>query len=88
MSHAARESRDSVEIFASAGSAHVPVLNQGRLRVVTADGPREEEHPPPRTCTSPSSPTSCGPSASDRDPTVTGEIGAEVSRVLAAIYGS
>ena len=47
VSHATRESRDALEIFGTAGSAHVPVLNQGRLRIVTADGAREEDHPPP-----------------------------------------
>jgi predicted dehydrogenase len=85
VSHATRESRDTIEIFGSAGSAHIPILNQGRLRIVTAAGTREEEHPAPATCTSRSSRIRAAVQA-NRPPTVTGEIGQEVSRVLAAIY--
>ena len=88
VSHAARESRDSVEVFASAGSAHVPVLNQGRLRVVTAAGTREEDHPAPANLHQPLVADFVQAVQGRRDPTVTGEIGEEVSRVLAAIYGS
>ncbi len=88
VSHAARESRDSVEIFGSAGSAHVALLNQGRLRVVTASGTREEEHPAPGNLHQPLVDDFVQSVRERRDPTVTGEIGAEVSRVLAAIYGS
>jgi predicted dehydrogenase len=88
VSHAARESRDSVEVFASAGSAHVPVLNQGRLRVVTAAGAREEDHPAPANLHQPLVADFVQAIQDGRDPTVTGEIGEEVSRVLAAIYGS
>ena len=86
VSHAAKESRDSVEIFASAGSAHVPVLNQGRLRVVTASGTRDEEHPAPANLHEPLVADFVQAVRERRDPTVTGETGAEVSRVLAAIY--
>jgi predicted dehydrogenase len=88
VSHAAKESRDSVEIFASAGSAHVPVLNQARLRVVAASGTREEEHPAPANLHEPLVADFVQAVREGHDPTVTGEIGAEVSRVLAAIYGS
>lgn len=88
VSHAARESRDSVEIFASAGSAHVPVLNQGRLRVVTPSASRDEDHPPPQNLHQPLVADFVQAVRDGGDPTVTGEIGLEVSRVLAAIYGS
>lgn len=88
VSHAARESRDSVEIFASAGSAHVPVLNQGRLRVVTPSASRDEDHPPPPNLHQPLVADFVQAVRDGGDPTVTGEIGLEVSRVLAAIYGS
>src|SRR5258708_940064 len=86
VSHAVKESRDSVEIFGSAGSAHVPVLNQGRLRVVTAAGAREEEHPAPANLHEPLVADFVQAVRERRDPTVTGEIGAEGSAALAAIY--
>jgi predicted dehydrogenase len=87
VSHAARESRDSIEIFASEGSLHVPVLNQGRLRVVTAEGTREEDHPPPANLHQPLVEDFVRAVREGREPAVTGEIGREVSRVLDAIYG-
>jgi predicted dehydrogenase len=87
VSHAARESRDSVEIFGSDGSLHVPVLNQPRLRVVTADGARDEDHPPPANLHQPLVADFVRAVQEGRDPTVTGEVGLEVSRVLDAIYG-
>ena len=88
VSHAARESRDTIEIFGTAGSAHVPVLNQGRLRIVTPDGAREEDHPPPSNLHQPLVADFVEAVQSSRPPTVTGEIGQEVSRVLAAIYAA
>ena len=88
VSHATRESRDSIEIFGTAGSAHVPVLNQGRLRIVTAEGAREEDHPPPSNLHQPLVADFVAAVQGQRPPTVTGEIGQEVSRVLAAIYAA
>ena len=86
VSHATRESRDTIEIFGSAGSAHIPILNQGRLRIVTAAGTREEEHPAPANLHQPLVADFVAAVQGNRPPTVTGEIGQEVSRVLAAIY--
>jgi len=86
VSHATRESRDTIEIFGSAGSAHVPVLNQGRLRIVTAAGTREEDHPAPANLHQPLVADFVQAVHASRAPAVTGEIGQEVSRVLAAIY--
>jgi predicted dehydrogenase len=86
VSHAAMESRDSFEIYASAGSAHVAVLNQGRLRVVTASGARDEEHPAPANLHQPLVADFVQAVLDGREPTVSGPVGLEVSRVLAAIY--
>ncbi|HZM48852.1 MAG TPA: Gfo/Idh/MocA family oxidoreductase [Vicinamibacteria bacterium] len=86
VSHATRESRDTIEIFGSAGSAHVPVLNQGRLRIVTAAGTREEDHPAPANLHQPLVADFVQAVHANRAPAVTGEIGQEVSRVLAEIY--
>jgi predicted dehydrogenase len=86
VSHAVKESRDSIEIFGSVGSMHVPVLNQARLRVVTASETREEDHPAPANLHQPLVADFVQAIRERRDPTVTGEIGQEVSRVLAAVY--
>ena len=86
VTHAAQESRDAVQIFATQGSAHVDVLNQGLLRVVTTDGVREERHPPHANLHQPLVEDFVAAIRDGRPPTVTGEIGLEVNRVLAAIY--
>src|SRR5262245_50734689 len=46
VTHAAFESRDTLEIYCSAGSIYTPSLNRGEIRVVTAAGERTESHPP------------------------------------------
>ena len=87
VTHAAAESRDTLEVYASSGSAHVDVLNQGRLRIVTPAGAREEQHPPHRNLHQPLVEDFVAAVREGREPAVTGEVGLEVNRVLAAIYG-
>jgi len=86
VTHAAQESRDAVQVFATRGSAHVDVLNLGRLRVVTPEGVREERHPPHANLHQPLIEDFVAAVRTGRPPAVTGEIGREVNRVLAAIY--
>ena len=88
VTHAAYEPRDVVELFCTGGSAHVGVLNQGLLRIVTAGGVREERHPPHANLHQPLVEDFVAALREGREPAVTGEIGLEVSRVLAAIYGA
>ncbi len=87
VTHAASEPRDTLEIFGTLGSAHVSVLNQGTLRVVTAAGTREERHPPHPNLHLPLVEDFVAAVRENRDPSVTGEVGLEVARVIARIYG-
>jgi predicted dehydrogenase len=86
VTHAAFESRDTLEIFGTRGSAHVSVLNQGALRVVTAAGTREERHPPHPNLHQPLVEDFVAALREGREPAVTGEVGLEVARVMARIY--
>jgi predicted dehydrogenase len=86
VSHAARERRDSFVLYGTEGSAHVPVLNEGLLRVVTAAGTREESHPPHANLHQPLVEDFVAAVREGRPPAVTGEMGLAVSRALAAIY--
>jgi predicted dehydrogenase len=86
VSHAAQEARDSLEIFGTEGSAHVGVLNQGGLRIVTPAHTREERHPPHPNLHQPLIEDFVDAVLWGRDPAVTGEIGLEVNRVIAAAY--
>jgi len=88
VTHAASERRDTLDVFGTDGSAHVAVLNEGGLRIVTADGTREERHPPHANLHQPLVEDFVAAVRDGRDPAVTGEIGLEVSRALAAIYAA
>jgi predicted dehydrogenase len=87
VTHAALESRDTLEIVGTRGSLHVGVLNQGGLRVVTAAGTRDERHPPRTNLHLPLVEDFVASVRERREPAVTGEIGLEVARVVARIYG-
>jgi predicted dehydrogenase len=86
VSHAALERRDTLEIVGTRGSALVPVLNEGRLRVITEGGAREEHHPPHENLHQPLIEDFVAALREDRDPAVPGEVGLAVQRVLAAVY--
>ena len=87
VSHAVRESRDTLELFGSEGSVHIAVLNQGRIRTVTGTASREEEHPPAANLHQPIVEDFVTAVRENRAPAVTGETGLGVNRVLQAIYG-
>jgi predicted dehydrogenase len=87
VTHAAHEPRDTLELFGTRGSAHVSVLNRGGLRVVTATGAREERHPPHPNLHQPLVEDFVAAVREGREPLVTGEVGLDVARVVARIYG-
>jgi len=86
VSHASREARDSVDLYGSEGSVHIDVLNQGRLRIVTPRGTREEAHPPHANLHQPIVDDFVAAVRDEREPAVTGAAGLAVNRVLEAIY--
>src|SRR5690242_19558673 len=45
VAHSAQQPQDTLAVFGSKGSIHIPVLNEGKLRVITEAGEREESHP-------------------------------------------
>ena len=85
VTHAAFEPRDTFDLYGSEGSAHAAVLNDGVLRIVTAAGAREERHPPPANRHQPLVEDFVRAVLENREPAVTGALGLEVNRVLAAI---
>jgi predicted dehydrogenase len=87
VTHAVHERRDTLEIFGTRGSAHVGVLNQGDLRVLSASGVREERHPPHPNLHQPLVEDFVTAVREGREPAVSGEVGLEVTRVLARLYG-
>jgi predicted dehydrogenase len=83
-----RQARDSLELYGSEGSIHVPVLNQGSLRVVVGGQERREEHPPPANLHQPLIEDFTRAVLEGRQPEVAGEVGLEVQRLIDAVYAA
>ena len=88
VTHAAYESQDTLDIFGSLGSLHVPVLNRGELRLKTKIGERYEWHPPHANIHQPLIEDFTRAVIDNRQPRVTGEMGREVARIEEDIYAS
>jgi predicted dehydrogenase len=86
VSHASFESQDTVDIYGSEGSLHIPVLNRGELRVKTVAGERTEQHPPHQNIHLPLIEDFTRAVLEEREPKVGGVIGREVARIEEAIY--
>lgn len=86
VTHAARESRDTLDLYGSEGSIHIPVLNQGEMIILTPAGERRESHTPHPNLHQPLVEDFLDALRTHRDPAVSGEIGREVARVETAIY--
>jgi len=86
VTHAAREPQDTLEIFGSEGSVRVGVLNEGRLRIRTAGGEREEVHAPHANLHQPLIEDFARAVVEGGRPRVDGAAGQAVSEVLELIY--
>jgi predicted dehydrogenase len=86
VTHAAFERQDSLQIFGSLGSIHVAVLNDGEVRIKTAEGERLESHPRATNVHRPLIDDFTEAVLEDRQPQVGGEIGREVARIEELIY--
>jgi len=86
VTHGAFEPQDTLEIFGTAGSMHIPVLNRGDIRIVSKDGSRIESHPPASNTDEPLIADFADAVIKDRQPAVTGDTGREIARLIDAIY--
>ncbi len=86
VTHASFFSRDSVEIFGTKGSLHIPVLNGDALIVRTGEGERIESCPPPANLHLPLVEEFLAALGEGRDPAVDGQAGKDVTLVLDRIY--
>jgi predicted dehydrogenase len=87
VTHAAREPQDTLQVFGSEGSIHADVLNEGKIRIRTAEGERVEAHPPHTNLHQPLIDDFARAVMGGRDPQVSGLVGREVARVEEEIYG-
>jgi predicted dehydrogenase len=88
VTHAAFESQDTLAIFGSRGSIHVPVLNRGQLRIVSSSGERTELHPPHANIHQPLIEDFIQAVLENRQPKVGGDVGREVARIEEQIYSN
>ena len=88
VTHASYESTDTLDIFGTKGSIHVPVLNDGDMRIITAEGERIEKHPQLPNVHLPLIEDFTRSVLHDSPVTVDGSIGREVNRIIAKIYNN
>ena len=88
VTHAAREPQDTLDVFGSKGSIHVPVLNEGNMRVTGEAGERAESHPAAANLHAPLIEDFAAAVLNDRQPLVNGEAGRMVASIEAEIYGA
>ncbi|MEP7075703.1 MAG: Gfo/Idh/MocA family oxidoreductase [Acidobacteriota bacterium] len=87
VTHAAKESEDTLDIYGTAGSIHIPVLNAGVMKVVSEDRERIESHPPHANLHLPLIEDFADAVSTGREPQVDGNTGREVARLIDEIYG-
>jgi predicted dehydrogenase len=86
VTHAAFESRDTLDIYCSAGSIHTTSLNRGEIRVVTAADERIEWRPPHANLHQPLIEDFTRAVLDGREPEVGGDVGRAVAMVEEEIY--
>jgi predicted dehydrogenase len=80
------EPRDTLDIFGSKGSLHVPAVNHGRFTVRSAAGTREEAYPCNENLHLPYLQAVTAALLAGDEPPVSGEQGREVTRVITEVY--
>jgi predicted dehydrogenase len=81
VTHAAFESRDTLDIYCVEGSIHTPWLNRGEIRIVTAAGERIESHPPHINLHQPLIEDFTRAAMDGREPEVGGDVGRAVALI-------
>jgi predicted dehydrogenase len=84
VAHAAAEAQDTLDIFGSEGSLHIPKLNGATLRIVRGGDERVEEHPAAANTHLPLIQQFVDAVLDGGAPVVSGAAGREVNRVLEA----
>jgi predicted dehydrogenase len=81
VAHSVNEPQDTLDIYGSKGSIHVPILNDGKLHVITKAGAREEFHPAAANLHQPLIEDFARAIVEDREPLVNGAIGLAVAKI-------
>ena len=87
VTHAAREPRDTLDIYGTKGSIHIPILNKGEMTIVTPAGVRVENHPPHTNVHLPLILDFADAVLNEHSPRVGADTGLAVARSIDEIYG-
>ena len=86
VTHGAFEPKDTLDIYFTAGSIHIPVLNRGDIRIVSKDGEKPESHPNGPNTDEPLIDDFADAVLNDRPPTISGKTGRDIARLMDEIY--
>jgi len=86
VTHAATENVDTLDIYGTKGSIHIPVLNQGAVHIVTRESKRIEDFPPPENFHRFLIEDFIDAVLNDRQPVVDGNVGLAVEEIITKIY--
>ena len=86
VTHATTDAQDTLDVYGTNGSIHIPVLNMGEMTIKTGDVMRNESHPPTANFHEPLIEDFADAVLLDREPAVDGGAGREVSRLVEEIY--
>lgn len=87
VTHAAKASVDTFEIYGTLGSIRIPSLNSGEITISNATGESREMYPPSANFQAPLIQDFTSAILDGRGPRVSGEVGREVARTVDEIYG-
>lgn len=88
VTHGANEPQDTLDIFGTGGSIHIPVLNRGEIRIATKSGERSESHPNGPNTDEPLIAEFTDAVLNDKKPSIGGDTGREIARLIDEIYGN
>jgi predicted dehydrogenase len=86
VTHAAREPQDTLDIFGTRGSIHIPVLNGAEMTIRVSGEERTESHAPASNIHQPLIEDFTDSVLNGKEPAVTGETGREIARLEEEIY--
>ncbi len=87
VTHASREPQDTLDIFGTKGSIHIPVLNNGDIRITSTGREWTEFHPPNANFHEPLIEEFTDAALAGREPRVGGETGHLIASIEDEIYG-
>lgn len=87
VTHGSFEPQDTLSIFGTKGSIHIPILNEGNIEITTAEVSRIESHPPHANIHQPLIAEFADAVRSGCEPRVDGKVGRQVAAIEDKIYG-